>query len=54
MTLASSIALKALDEGGMDGLVKTDGAQRLTSLSLVAAIVEVANSMLFYLQSSAH
>jgi ethanolamine utilization microcompartment shell protein EutL len=46
MALASSIALKALDVGGMAGLSDAKGTQRLSSLNLTMATTEAARSML--------
>jgi hypothetical protein len=53
MALATSAALKVLNEEGMAGMVKVDGARRLSSLSSAMMTMAVANSMQFYSQSSA-
>jgi hypothetical protein len=52
-TLASLGALKVLDEEGMAGPIEASSTRWHNSLSSVAATVAVANSMLFYSQSSA-
>jgi hypothetical protein len=54
MTLASSAALKVLDEEGMTGPVKVGSTQQHDSLSSVVATAVVANSILFHSQSNTH
>jgi hypothetical protein len=54
MALASLVALKTLDVGGMAGLSSAAGIQRLISLNSIATTAMTTNSMLSYSQSSAH
>jgi hypothetical protein len=54
MTLASSPALKAPKEGGVDRLDDAKGAWRFSSLNSVAVTAAVASSMLSCLQFSTY